>query len=118
MVCEPPGWARSIIRLFKHAARMYQWRRRRAASAKIVTHHSSQATLGDAVLTGNESPPAISPDSHNQVLYSSRLAVPRAQRHRRHLYQPACTGLALPLVLVTLSGSGAPGLCAPQPGGA
>lgn len=47
----------------KHAERMHQWRKRRAASAKIVTHHSSQATPADAVLPGNESPQAISPDS-------------------------------------------------------
>ena len=50
----------------KHAARMHQWRKRRAASAKIVTHHGSQVTPADAVLQANESPPAISPDS--QVL--------------------------------------------------
>jgi hypothetical protein len=45
---------------------MHQWRKRRAAAAaaaKIVTHHGSQTTLVDAVLPGNESPPAISPDS-------------------------------------------------------
>ena len=47
----------------KHAARMHQWRKRRAASAKIVTHHSSQTTPADAVLVGNESTPAIPPDS-------------------------------------------------------
>ena len=47
----------------KHAARMQQWRKRRADAAKIVTHHCSQATPADAVLPGNESPPAISPDS-------------------------------------------------------
>lgn len=47
----------------KHAARMRQWRVRSAASAKIVTHHGSQDTPVDAVLPGNESPPAISPDS-------------------------------------------------------
>jgi hypothetical protein len=48
----------------KHAARMNQWRKRRAAAAaKIVTHHSSQATPADAVLAGNESPTAILPDS-------------------------------------------------------
>ena len=50
----------------KHAARMHQWRQRRAASAKIVTHHGSQDTPTDAVLPVNESPPAISPDSHAQ----------------------------------------------------
>ncbi len=47
----------------KHAQRMHQWRKRRAAAAKIVTHHSSQATPADAVLAANESPPAIPPDS-------------------------------------------------------
>lgn len=47
----------------KHAERMHQWRKRRAAATKIVTHHSSQCTPADAVLAGNESPPAISPDS-------------------------------------------------------
>ena len=47
----------------KHAARMHQWRKRRAASVKIVTHHGSQDTPADAVLQDNESPPAISPDS-------------------------------------------------------
>ena len=47
----------------KHAARMHQWRKRRAASAKIVTHQGSQANPVDAVLPGNESPPAIPPDS-------------------------------------------------------
>lgn len=47
----------------KHAARMHQWRKRRAATTKIVTHHGSQGTPADAVLPGNESPPAISPDS-------------------------------------------------------
>ena len=56
----------------KHAQRMHQWRKRRAAAtaaaaaAKIVTHHGSQATPADALLTGNESPPAISPDSQLQ----------------------------------------------------
>lgn len=50
----------------KHAARMHQWRQRRAASAKIVTHHGSQDTPNDAVLPVNESPPAISPDSQAQ----------------------------------------------------
>jgi hypothetical protein len=50
----------------KHAARMHQWRKRRAAAAKIVTHHSSQATPADAVLAGNESPRAIPPDSQPQ----------------------------------------------------
>lgn len=46
----------------KHAARMHQWRKRRAAAAKIVTHHGSQGTPADAVLAGNESPLAIPPD--------------------------------------------------------
>jgi hypothetical protein len=50
----------------KHASRMHQWRKRRAAAVKIVTHHSSLATPADAVLPGNESPPAISPDSQPQ----------------------------------------------------
>ena len=50
----------------KHAARMHQWRKRRAASVKIVTHHGSQDTPADAVLPVNESPPAISPDSQAQ----------------------------------------------------
>ena len=50
----------------KHASRMHQWRKRRVAAAKIVTHHSSLATPVDAVLPGNESPPAISPDSKPQ----------------------------------------------------
>jgi len=50
----------------KHAARMHQWRVRRAASAKIVTHHRSQVPPADAVLPANESPPAISPDSQAQ----------------------------------------------------
>ena len=47
----------------KHAARMHQWRQRRAASAKIVTHHGSQITPADDVLAANESPTATSPDS-------------------------------------------------------
>lgn len=47
----------------KHAARMRQWRKRRAAAAKIVTHRSSQVPPADAVLAGNESPTAIPPDS-------------------------------------------------------
>jgi hypothetical protein len=42
---------------------MHQWRKRRVAAAKIVTHHSSQTTPADAVLAGNESLPAIPPDS-------------------------------------------------------
>ena len=50
----------------KHAARMHQWRKRRAAAAKIVTHHGSQVPPADAVLPGNESSPAISPDSQPQ----------------------------------------------------
>jgi len=50
----------------KHASRMHQWRKRRAAAAKIVTHHSSLGTPADAVLPGNESPPAIPPDSQPQ----------------------------------------------------
>jgi len=51
----------------KHASRMHQWRKRRAAAAKIVTHHSSLGTPADAVLPGNESPPAIPPDSQPQL---------------------------------------------------
>ena len=47
----------------KHAARMHQWRKRRAASAKIVTHHGSKITPADDVLAANESPTATSPDS-------------------------------------------------------
>lgn len=47
----------------KHAARMHQWRKRRAACAKIVTHHGSQVPPADAVLVGNELTPAIPPDS-------------------------------------------------------
>ena len=50
----------------KHASRMHLWRKRRAVAAKIVTHHSSMATPVDAVLRGNESPPAIPPDSQPQ----------------------------------------------------
>jgi hypothetical protein len=45
---------------------MHQWRKRRAAAAKIVTHHSSLATPVDAVLPDNEPPPAIPPDSQPQ----------------------------------------------------
>ena len=56
-------YQQSRIGRHKHAARMQRWRIRRAASAKIVTHHSSQASPADAVLQANESPPAISPDS-------------------------------------------------------
>jgi hypothetical protein len=56
-------YQQSRIGRHKHAARMYQWRKRRAALAKIVTHHSSDVTPADAVLQANESPPAISPDS-------------------------------------------------------
>ena len=51
----------------KHAARTHQWRKRRAAAAKIVTHHSSQVTPAGAVLPANESTPAISPDSQAQA---------------------------------------------------
>ena len=47
----------------KHAARMHQWRKRRAASVKIVTHHGSKITPADDVLAANESPTATSPDS-------------------------------------------------------
>ena len=54
----------------KHAQRMHQWRKRRAAATKIVTHHGSQGTPADAVLPGNESPPAISPDSQALSLCS------------------------------------------------
>lgn len=50
----------------KHASRMHLWRKRRAAAAKIVTHHSSPVTPSDDVLAGNESPLAISPDSQPQ----------------------------------------------------
>ena len=56
-------YQQSRVGRHKHAARMHQWRQRRAASAKIVTHHGSQATPVDAVLQANESPRAISPDS-------------------------------------------------------
>ncbi len=55
----------------KHASRMHQWRKRRAAAAKIVTHHSSQATPANAVLAGNESHLAIPPDSQPQPPCSS-----------------------------------------------
>ena len=47
----------------KHAARTHQWRKRRAAAAKIVTYQGSQVIPGSDVLAANESPPAISPDS-------------------------------------------------------
>jgi len=63
-------YQQSRIGRHKHAARMHQWRVRSAASAKIVTHHGSQVTAADAVLPGNESPPAISPDSQAQPLCS------------------------------------------------
>ena len=56
-------YQQSRIGRHKHAARMHQWRKRIAALAKIVTHHSSQVTPADAVLAANESPPATSPDS-------------------------------------------------------
>ena len=62
----------------KHAARMHHWRKRRAAAAKIVTHHGSQATPADAVLTGNESPPAIPPDSQPQPPCSPTASEPIA----------------------------------------
>ena len=55
----------------KHAARMHQWRLRRAASAKIVTHHGSQVTPADAVLLLNESTPAIPSDSQSLSLCTS-----------------------------------------------
>ena len=55
----------------KHAARMHQWRKRRAASAKIVTHHGSQVTPADAVLPANESTPALPPDSQSLSLCTS-----------------------------------------------
>ena len=55
----------------KHAARMHQWRQRRAASAKIVTHHGSQNTPTDAVLPVNESTPALPPDSQSLSLCTS-----------------------------------------------
>jgi hypothetical protein len=57
---------------------MHQWRKRRAAAAKIVTHHSSQATPADAVLAGNESPLAISPDSQPQSPCSPTASEPIA----------------------------------------
>ena len=50
----------------KHAAR-----KRCAALAKIVMYHGSQVPLTDTVLTANESPPAISPDSQPQSPCSS-----------------------------------------------
>jgi hypothetical protein len=50
---------------------MCQWRKRRDAAKKIVTHHRSQATPADAVLAGNESPPAIPPDSQHRPPCSS-----------------------------------------------
>lgn len=59
-------YQQSRIGRHKHASRMQRWRMRRAASAKIVTHHRSQVTPADAVLAANESPPAISPDSQAQ----------------------------------------------------
>ena len=62
----------------KHAARMHQWRKRRTAAVKIVTHHSSQATPADAVLAGNESPPAIPPDSQPQPPCSPTASEPIA----------------------------------------
>ena len=64
-------YQQSRIGRHKHAARMHQWRKRVAALAKIVTHHSSQVTPADAVLQANESPPAISPDSQPQSPCSS-----------------------------------------------
>jgi hypothetical protein len=50
---------------------MHQWRQRRAASAKIVTHHGSQDTPTDAVLPVNESTPALPPDSQSLSLCTS-----------------------------------------------
>ena len=50
----------------RHAARMQRWRILRAASEKMVTHHGSQVTPSDALLPGNKSLPAISPDSQTQ----------------------------------------------------
>jgi hypothetical protein len=44
-----------------------------------------------------------------------RLGVQRALRYRQYPQRRACTGLALPLFPVTVSGAGAPGLSAPQP---
>ncbi|MDD2808971.1 hypothetical protein [Rhodoferax sp.] len=43
------------------------------------------------------------------------LGVHCALRHRQYPHRHAGTGLALPLVPVTVSGAGAPGLSAPQP---
>jgi hypothetical protein len=61
-----------------HAARMHRWRKRRAAAVKIVTHHRSQATPADAVLAGNESAPAIPPDSQPQSPCSPTASEPIA----------------------------------------
>lgn len=59
-------YQQSRVGQHKHAARMHQWRKRRAIAAKIVTYHGSPATPADAALQTNESPPAISPDSQAQ----------------------------------------------------
>jgi hypothetical protein len=81
----------------KHAARMHQWRKRRAASAKIVTHHSSQVPPGDAVLAGNESPPAISPDSHRPAPCSPLALQSPALSATASTTATTCTSVAAPV---------------------
>ena len=90
----------------KHAARMHQWRQRRAASAKIVTHHGSQVPPADDVLEANESPPAISSDSQApppcssiapdsialNITANTRISIP-APVWRCHWCQSPCPAL-------------------------
>jgi len=94
---------------------MHQWRKRRAAAAKKVTHHSSQPPPADDVLTGNESPQAISPDSHAPSHCSSIVS----ESYVRCTTAITQSGASAPLwvmavVPVTVSSVGAPGLSAPQ----
>jgi len=79
-------------------------------ASRFPVHPCRCCTTGQRITPGNlarfTAPIAMQP---------YRLRVHCAQRHRQHQQRSSRTSLALPLVPVTMSGAGAPGLSAPQP---
>ena len=100
----------------KHASRMHLWRpapgcRSKDSDASQFHGHPCRCcTARQRITPGNPArftaPIAMQP---------YRLGVHCAQRHHQHSQRRACAGLALPLLPVTVSGAGAPRLCATQP---
>lgn len=112
-------YQQSRIGRHKHAARMHQWRKRRAASAKIVTHHGSCGrpcrccTTGQRITPGN-----LARFTGPITMHSYRPGFHCTAHHLQHPIQHSCTGLELSLVPLTLSCSGAQRLPSPLQVGA